>query len=77
MTLRNDRLAILKGMRAALRLHRDMATSDRLDRSFRVDVFDAITRSGAMLMFQPLDKLLGAYRYCQTKPCLAGAPTFA
>lgn len=61
MTLRNDRHAILKGMRAALRLHRDMATSDRLDRSFRIDVFGAITRSGAMLMFQPLDKLLGAY----------------
>jgi Zn-dependent peptidase ImmA (M78 family) len=48
-------------MRAAMRLHRDLATPDRIGNSLRVDVFDAISRSGAMLMFQPLDKLLGAY----------------
>ena len=61
MTLRNDRIAIMRGMRAAMRLHRDLATPDRIGNSLRVDVFDVISRSGAMLMFQPLEKLLGAY----------------
>lgn len=61
MAIRNDRIAIMRGMRAAMRLHRDLATPDRLRESMRVDVFDAIARSGAILMFQPLDKLLGAY----------------
>lgn len=61
MTLRDDRLAVMRGMRAAARLHRDLDTAALRGASMRVDVFDAIIRSGAMLMFKPLDKLLGAY----------------
>lgn len=61
MTLRDDRRAVLRGMRAASRLHRDFDTPNRLGDSMRIDVFDAIVRSGATLMFKPLDKLLGAF----------------
>lgn len=61
MTLATDRKAILRGMKAATKLHRDMSTSDAVGGSVRVDVFDAIARAGALLMFKPLDPLLGAY----------------
>ena len=61
MTLASDRQAILRGMKAATKLLRDMNWSDAADGSVRVDVFDAIARSGAFLMFKPLDPLLGAY----------------
>lgn len=61
MTLAADRRAILRGMKAATKLHRDMNTSDGNGGSVRVDVFDAIARAGAVLMFKPLDPLLGAY----------------
>ncbi len=57
----NDRLAILRGMKAAERLHRDLGSRKAMDRSVRVDVFSAIARAGAILMFKSLDPLLGAF----------------
>ncbi len=55
--------AILKAIKAAHKLHLDLGVRARLERSNggRVDVFGAIGELGATLMFQPLDKLLGAY----------------
>ncbi|HCK82997.1 MAG TPA: hypothetical protein DHW63_00250 [Hyphomonadaceae bacterium] len=61
MTLLEDRRALLKGMRAAETAHRNLGTRDALGRSVRIDVFGTIVRSGATLMFQPLDKLMGAF----------------
>lgn len=61
MTLKSDRQAILRGMKAAAKLHRDLGLADGVGSAVRVDVFDAIVRCGAMLMFKPLDPLLGAY----------------
>jgi Zn-dependent peptidase ImmA (M78 family) len=57
------RAAILAGAHAAHTLHRDLGVRTQLERSGggRIDVFNAITKLGATLMFQPLDKLLGAY----------------
>lgn len=57
------RVAILTGAKAAHTLHRDLGVREQLERSKagRVDVFSAIVKLGATLMFQPLDKLLGAY----------------
>jgi Zn-dependent peptidase ImmA (M78 family)/predicted secreted protein len=57
------RAAILTGVKAAHTLHRDLGVQALLERSGggRVDVFGAIAKLGATLMFQPLDKLLGAY----------------
>jgi Zn-dependent peptidase ImmA (M78 family) len=59
----DNREAILVGAKAAHTLHRDLRIRDQLERSGggRVDVFGAIGRLGATLMFQDLDKLLGAY----------------
>jgi hypothetical protein len=58
----DNRAAILSGSKAAHTLHRDLEIREQLERSGgRVDVFGAITKLGATLMFQPLDKLLGAY----------------
>ena len=59
----DSRTAILTGAKAAHRLHRDLGIKEQIDRSGggRVDVFGAIAKLGATLMFQPLDKLLGAY----------------
>jgi Zn-dependent peptidase ImmA (M78 family) len=59
----DNRDAILKGVKAAHTLHRDLGVRELLERSNggRVDVFAAIGKLGATLMFQPLDKLLGAY----------------
>lgn len=59
----DNREAILVGAKAAHALHRDLGIRDHLERSrgSRVDVFGAIGRLGATLMFQDLDKLLGAY----------------
>jgi Zn-dependent peptidase ImmA (M78 family) len=58
----DNRAAILTGVKAAHTLHRDLGIREQLVRSGgRVDVFGAITKLGATLMFQPLDKLLGAY----------------
>ena len=61
MTLRLDRLAILRGMQGALRLQRDLGLDRGEDRARRIDVFSCIDRAGAMLMFQPLEPLLGAF----------------
>ncbi|ESX21053.1 protease inhibitor I42 family protein [Mesorhizobium sp. M0761] len=57
------RNSILTGTKAASELHRDLGIRKRLERSGggRIDVFGAIGHLGATLMFQPLDKLLGAY----------------
>ena len=58
----DERGAILAGIKAALRLHRELGIRERVEEAGgRIDVFDGIARLGATLMFQPLDKLLGAY----------------
>jgi Zn-dependent peptidase ImmA (M78 family)/predicted secreted protein len=59
----DNREAILKGTKAAHSLHRDLGIREPLERSGggRVDVFGVIGKLGATLMFQKLDKLLGAY----------------
>ncbi len=58
----DGRDAILTGVKAAHTLHRDLGVRETLERSGGpVNVFAAITKLGATLMFQPLDKLLGAY----------------
>ncbi len=59
----DNREAILKGTKAAYTLHRDLGVRASLERSGsgRIDVFGAIGQLGATLMFQKLDKLLGAY----------------
>jgi Zn-dependent peptidase ImmA (M78 family)/predicted secreted protein len=59
----DNREAILVGAKAAHALHRDLGIRDQLERGTdgRVDVFGAIGKLGATLMFQDLDKLLGAY----------------
>lgn len=57
----DDRISILRGMRAAERLHRDLRSRQSMGASVLVDVFDTIARAGAVLMFKPLDPLLGAY----------------
>lgn len=56
-----ERAAILKGMRAAMRLQRDLGLDKGDDRRCRIDVFGCIDRCGATLMFQPLDPLVGAF----------------
>jgi Zn-dependent peptidase ImmA (M78 family) len=59
----DNRAAILAGTKAAHALHRDLGVRELIERSGdnRIDVFGTINRLGATLMFQPLDKLLGAY----------------
>lgn len=59
----DNRAAILAGAHAAHKLHRDLGVREQLERAGggRIDVFGAIAKLGATLMFQPLDKLLGAY----------------
>lgn len=59
----DNREAILRGAKAAHTLHRDLGVREPLERSGggRIDVFGAIGRLGGTLMFQKLDKLLGAY----------------
>jgi Zn-dependent peptidase ImmA (M78 family) len=59
----DNRAAILTGAKAAHTLHRDLGIREQIERgnASRIDVFAAITKLGATLMFQPLDKLLGAY----------------
>ncbi len=61
MVKNSDRAAILRGMRAAIKLHRDLGTRDRRDPSVRIDVYSTIAKLGALLMFKPLDPLLGAF----------------
>lgn len=59
----DNRTAILNGVKAAHELHRDLGIREQVERSegWRIDVFNVISRLGATLMFQPLDRLLGAY----------------
>lgn len=59
----NNRAAILNGVKAAHKLHLDLGIKEQTERSGggRIDVFGAIAKLGATLMFQPLDQLLGAY----------------
>jgi Zn-dependent peptidase ImmA (M78 family) len=61
MTREADRRSILRGMKGAMRLLQDLGYDQGAKRAQRVDVFDCIDRRGAALMFQPLDKLLGAF----------------
>lgn len=61
MVGKSDREAILRGMKAAMKLHRDLGTRDADDPTVRVDVYGTIARTGALLMFKPLDPLLGAF----------------
>lgn len=59
----DSRAAILTGAKAAHKLHRDLGIREQVERSIggRIDVFGTIAKLHATLMFQPLDKLLGAY----------------
>jgi Zn-dependent peptidase ImmA (M78 family) len=59
----DSRGAILKGSKAAHALLLDLGVREHLERAQggRVDVFDAVSKVGGTLMFQKLDKLLGAY----------------
>ena len=59
----DNRESILKGAKAANTLHRDLGVRETLERNSgsRVDVFDAVSKVGGTLMFQELDRLLGAY----------------
>ncbi|MFH1554742.1 MAG: ImmA/IrrE family metallo-endopeptidase [Pseudomonadota bacterium] len=59
----DQRAAILAGTKAAHSLHLDLGIREQCERhgGSRIDVFNAIAKLGATLMFQPLDKLLGAY----------------
>ena len=51
-----------RGAREADRLHRTLRTRERAaDGGGRIDVFDAIEKSGLALLFRPLDGLLGAF----------------
>jgi len=62
------RNAVLKGMRAALRLQRDLGLDQGAARAHRVDVFGAIYRQNVPLMFRKLEPLLGAYLREQGNP---------
>jgi Zn-dependent peptidase ImmA (M78 family) len=59
----DNRESILKGAKAANTLHRDLGVREVLERNNcnRIDVFDAVSKVGGTLMFQKLDRLLGAY----------------
>ncbi len=61
MAREQDRRSILRGMKGAMRLLQDLGYDQGEKRKQRVDVFDSIDRAGAALMFQPLEKLLGAF----------------
>jgi Zn-dependent peptidase ImmA (M78 family)/predicted secreted protein len=56
-----SRPAVLKGMRAALRLQRDLGVDQGSMRGQRIDVFGSILRQNVPLMFQELEPLMGAY----------------
>lgn len=60
--------AVLKGMRAALRLQRDLGLDQGAARGNRVDVFGAIYRQNVPLLFRKLEPLLGAYLREQGNP---------
>ena len=56
-----SRGAVLKGMRAALKLQRDLGLDRGAARGHRVDVFGAIYRENVPLLFRELNPLMGAY----------------
>jgi hypothetical protein len=58
--------AILRGTKAATKLHNELGMRLRAQETGSVDVFKAILSTGAALIFRPLDGLLGA--------CLPGNP---
>lgn len=56
------RSAILRGTRAAAKLHRELGVKATIkERGGRVDVFDAIVRCGVPFLFRPLKTLLGVF----------------
>ncbi len=55
------RNAVLKGMRAALGLQRDLGLDRGEARGHRVDVFGAIYKENVPLLFRKLEPLMGAY----------------
>lgn len=58
----NVRAAILRGKRAAGRLHRTFDMRQRIEKAGgRIDVFDTIVRCDIPLLFKPLDGLLGVF----------------
>jgi predicted secreted protein len=60
MTTRRD--AILNGAARAAELHAELGLRDSLRQGDRpVDVLDAIRKLGVLVLFRPLDSLLGAY----------------
>jgi len=60
MTPRNFREAHVQGVQMATRLHKELASSERLaEIGNRVDVFRSIDDRGFALLFRPLDGLLG------------------
>jgi Zn-dependent peptidase ImmA (M78 family) len=59
----DSRDAVLRGVKAAHTLHRDLGVRESIERTggSRIDVFGAIAKLGATLMFQRLENLLGAF----------------
>ena len=56
------RTAILRGKRAAARLHRDFGMRDRIrSEGSRIDVFGTIINLDVPLLFKPLEGLLGVF----------------
>ena len=56
------RQAVRRGTHIAARLHRHLDSRRRTEETgSRIDVFDAIARSGVPLLFRPLDGLLGVF----------------
>ena len=61
MTRSQDRHATSRGREGALRLRRELESDRDECQARRIDVFDAIVRIGATLMFRPMQRLIGAY----------------
>lgn len=61
MTRQQDRISVLRGMKGALGLLRDLGIDHGEMRAQRIDVFGSIDKVGAALMFKPMEKLLGAF----------------
>jgi Zn-dependent peptidase ImmA (M78 family) len=58
----NESNAILRGIQAAARMHRDFDLRPRIEEGGgKVDVFDVIATLDVPLLFKPLDALLGAF----------------
>jgi|SRR5665213_543853 len=59
----SNRVAILNGAKAAAKLHQELGTKEIIETNRRgnIDVFGAIMSRSVMLVFRPLDGLLGAF----------------